>query len=289
MIGRGWLVLAGVAALATGGAAQQTQAPVRTDTLGATNYGFAGPMTAPRTAPSFGDEFGRRIDPTRWRWDVSQNRKGWPNNELQYYAGPDRANARVEHGALVIEAKAEALRDEADWGGQSYSSAKLVTQKPLGYGFYEVRAKLPCGRGMWPAIWLLPMDGSRWPDGGEIDIMEMVGWNPDVIHATVHSAAYNHRLGTQRGAETPVPGACTAFHRYQLDWTPQAITIGVDGRAYMRVKNDRPGGAAAWPFTRPYSLILNLAVGGDWGGKKGVDDAALPQRMEVDYVRYWRR
>ncbi|MEK9210117.1 glycoside hydrolase family 16 protein [Sphingomonas sp. 2378] len=281
-----WAVLAGVSLLATGGAtAQETQ----TATLGATNTHYDGPMAAPKSAPTFGDEFNRAIDPGRWRWDVSANKRGWPNHELQYYVGPKRSNARIEKGALVIEARREAARDEPDWGGQDYTSAKLVTQKTLGFGFYEVRAKLPCGRGMWPAIWLLPMDGARWPDGGEIDIMEMVGWNPDVIHATVHSAAYNHVRKTQRGSQTDVPGACTDFHRYQLDWTPDAITIGVDGRAYMRVKNDKPGGAAAWPFTRPYSLILNLAVGGDWGGQKGVDDTALPQRMDVDYVRYWKR
>ncbi|WP_322963623.1 glycoside hydrolase family 16 protein [Sphingomonas fuzhouensis] len=280
-----WWLASVMLPVSVGASAQQVEAP----SLGATNYAYDGAMAAPSSRPTFGDEFTRTIDKGRWRWDTGQNKTGWPNHELQYYAGPDRPNARIEKGALVIEARAEALRGEPDWGGQRYSSAKLVTQKPLGYGFYEVRAQLPCGRGMWPAIWLLPMDGARWPDGGEIDIMEMVGWNPDVIHATVHSAAYNHRLKTQRGAEKRVAGACTAYHRYQLDWTPQAITIGVDGRAYMRVLNDRPGGAAAWPFTRPYSLILNLAVGGDWGGQKGVDDAALPQAMKVDYVRYWQR
>lgn len=277
--------LAGAAMLATGVSAQQVEAP----SLGATNYAYDGAMAAPRSRPTFGDEFSKVIDPTRWRWDVSQNRKGWPNHELEYYAGPDRSNARVEQGALVIEARKEAPRDEPDWGGQLYTSAKLVTRQTLGYGFYEVRAQLPCGRGMWPAIWLLPMDGSRWPDGGEIDVMEMVGYDPDVIHATVHSALFNHRLKTQRGAQTRITGACSAYHLYQLDWTPDTITIGVDGRAYMRVKNDQPGGAAAWPFTRPYSLILNLAVGGDWGGQKGIDDTALPQVMKVDYVRYWKR
>jgi beta-glucanase (GH16 family) len=275
-----------MAMLAAGMApAQQVTAP----SLGATNYVYDGAMVTPSARPSFGDEFSRAIDARRWRWDTGQNKQGWPNHELQYYAEPDRSNARVEHGALVIEARAESLRDAADWGGQRYTSAKLVTRKPLGYGFYEVRAQLPCGRGMWPAIWLLPTDGSRWPDGGEIDIMEMVGWNPDVIHATVHSAAFNHRLNTQRGGEVRVADACSAYHRYQLEWTPDTITIGVDGRGYMRVKNDQPGGAAAWPFIRPYSLILNLAVGGDWGGRKGVDDAALPQVMKVDYVRYWKR
>jgi len=281
----GWW-LAAMAVLAAGTAtAQQVAAP----SLGATNYAYDGAMVTPSARPSFGDEFSRSIDARRWRWDTGQNKQGWPNHELQYYAGPERSNARVEKGALFIEARVENLSDATDWGGQRYTSAKLVSRQPLGYGFYEVRAQLPCGRGMWPAIWLLPTDGSRWPNGGEIDIMEMVGWNPDVIHATVHSAAFNHRLKTQRGAEVRVAGACSTYHRYQLDWTPDTITIGVDGRAYMRVKNDQPGGAAAWPFTRPYSLILNLAVGGDWGGQKGIDDAALPQVMKVDYVRYWKR
>jgi licheninase len=131
-------------------------------------------------------------------------------------------------------------------------------------------------------------DSGKWPDEGEIDVMEMVGWQPNVIHATLHSALFNHVRGTQRGAEKEVPSSCTEFHRYQLDWRPDAITIGIDGRGYMRVANDQPGGRGAWPFDRPYQMILNLAIGGDWGGAKGIDDAALPQRMTIDYVRYWR-
>lgn len=268
-------------------AAGQVAAPP--PSLGATQESVSVAMAPPKRGPSFGDEFARAIDPKVWRWDVDRNPQGWPNHELQYYAGPDRDNARVEQGALVIEARRETPRAAADWGGQGYTSAKLVTRRSLGYGFYEIRARLPCGRGMWPAIWLLPMDGPSWPKGGEIDIMEMVGWDPNVIHATVHSELYNHVRKTQRGAQTHVPDACTAYHRYQLDWGPDAITIGVDGHGYMRVRNDRPGGAGAWPFTRPYALILNLAVGGDWGGSKGVDDAELPQAMRIDYVRYWRR
>ncbi|MDQ2762466.1 MAG: glycoside hydrolase family 16 protein [Pseudomonadota bacterium] len=254
--------------------------------LSATNYAADVPMTAPATRPAFADEFSKRIDPSHWRFDVERNREGWANNEKQYYAANRRKNARIERGALVIEARREALRSRPDWGGQAYSSAKLVSRQAFGYGFYEIRAKLPCGRGTWPAIWLLPETG-EWPDLGEIDLMEMVGWRPLVVHATLHSGAFNHRLGTQRGAETLLPTACTAFHRYQLDWQPHAITIGVDGHGYIRVADNQPGGHAAWPFTVPYCLILNLAVGGDWGGVKGIDDAALPQRMSVDYVRYW--
>lgn len=256
-------------------------------TLGATNVAADAPMETPAGAPTFADEFeGAAVDQTKWLFDTHRNKQGWHNNELQYYADETRDNARVADGALVIEAKREDLSKLKDWGGQQYSSAKLVTRQRYGYGFYEVRAQLPCGRGMWPAIWMLPSD-QKWPDGGEIDIMEMVGWDANVVHATVHSAAFYHVKGTQRGAQVTVPTACTAWHVYQLDWQPGAITIGIDGKGYMRVKDDQPGGKAAWPFTQPYELILNLAVGGDWGGKEGVDDSALPQTMKVDYVRYW--
>ena len=256
-------------------------------TLAASNYAADVPMRAPTTRPAWADDFGTSIDSARWRFDTGRNRDGWFNHERQYYAADRPENARVEHGALAIEARRETLPTRADWGGQGYTSAKLVSRAALGYGFYEIRAKLPCARGTWPAIWLLP-DTGTWPDMGEIDLMEMVGWQPQVVHATLHTAAFNHRLRTQRGAEARVAGACTGYHRYQLDWQPHAITIGVDGHGYMRVADDRPGGHAAWPFTVPYHLILNVAIGGDWGGAKGIDDAALPQRMRVDYVRYWR-
>ena len=257
-------------------------------TLSASNYAADAPMAAPRGTPSWSDEFaGRAIDARKWRYDTSRNKAGWFNHEKQYYAAARAENARIVGGALVIEARKEKLSALSDWGGQDYSSGKLISRQKLGYGFYEIRAKLPCARGTWPAIWLLP-DSGNWPDEGEIDIMEMVGWQPNVVHATLHSALFNHVRGTQRGAEKLVPTSCTEFHRYQLDWRPDAITIGVDGRSYMRVANDQPGGRGAWPFDRPYQLILNLAIGGDWGGAKGIDDAALPQRMTIDYVRYWR-
>lgn len=259
-------------------------------TLGDTRYAVDAAMAAPRTAPTVADEFdGKRVDRTLWRFDTHRNAEGWHNNEKQYYSDDRPENARIERGTLVIEARREMLSKARfpDWGGQAYSSAKLVSRAPLGYGFYQVRAKLPCGRGGWPAIWMLPADGV-WPQMGEIDIMEMVGWDAGTVHATLHSGSYNHAKGTQRGAQTRLKTACTAFHDYQLDWTPQAITIGVDGRAYMRVTNDAAGDRGAWPFDRPYHLILNLAVGGDWGGKRGIDDTAFPMRLTIDHVRYWK-
>ena len=208
-------------------AAQAAVAPPAT--LGATDQRVDRPIAAPARAPDVADEFdGPRIDLTLWRFDMAQNKTGWFNHEKQYY-GP--ANARIRDGALVIEARAERAT-AADSGGQAYTSAKLVSRRAFGYGFYEIRARLPCGRGTWPAIWLLPSSG-RWPAAGEIDVMEMVGWDPNVVHATVHSAAYNHVKGTQRGAQVTVPTACTAYHRYQLDDVDLAL-VGPAAAAWQQ-------------------------------------------------------
>jgi beta-glucanase (GH16 family) len=154
------------------------------------------------------------------------------------------------------------------------------------YGFVEVRAKLPCARGTWPAIWMMPNYSIEWPKGGEIDIMEQVGWDPGVVHGTIHTVLFNDN-NNGRGASYLVPTSCSDFHRYQMNWTPDTITIGVDDHAYMQVKNNQPGGRNAWPFDKPFYFILNLAIGGGWGGAKGIDDAAFPQEFDVDYVRVW--
>jgi beta-glucanase (GH16 family) len=258
------------------------------------NYPYEGPMSRPPSSMLvWSDEFGgSKLDAKKWAYDTAFNKKGWFNNESQYYSARRSKNLRLENGRLIIEAWHErrGLQKYADWGGQQYSSARIYS-KGAGwtYGFYEIRAKLPCARGTWPAIWMLPPDMKKWPDDGEIDIMEHVGANPHEIVASLHTGLFNHAIKTQRSAQTKLPTSCTNFHRYQLDWQPDAITIGIDDHAYMRVKNDQPGGKGAWPFDVPFRLILNLAVGGDWAGSKGIDDAAMPQRLEVDYVRVWRR
>lgn len=261
--------------------------------LSADNYAIDEPMPPHSAKLIWSDEFsGKSLDRSKWSFDTSRNKVGWFNGELQYYAADRHENLRLENGKLIIELRKDpqAINKFADWGKQQYSSAKIATKGKANftYGFVEVSAKLPCARGTWPAIWMLPEGSSPWPDGGEIDILEQVGSQPDVAHATLHTKLFNHVMHTGRGSETRVPTACSAFHRYQLAWTPQAITIGVDDRAYMRVRNDQPGGRGAWPFETPFYLILNLAMGGDWAAAKGIDDAALPQRMDVDYVRVWQ-
>ena len=230
-------------------------------------------------------------DPGRWSYDTMSNRSGWANEERQYYAAARRENSRVEKGVLIIEARHERTRAFEDSGGQHYTSARLVTNGHASwtYGFFEIRAKLPCGRGTWPAIWMLAdAPVINWPDIGEIDIMEHVGFDPGVVHGTIHTKAYNHVINTARGDQMTIADACAAFHRYQLTWTPDRIVIGADDKPYFQFDREASGGHDTWPFDAPQYLILNIAVGGTWGGQKGVDDAIFPARMEVDYVRVYQ-
>ena len=222
-------------------------------------------------------------DATRWAYDTDRNRLGWYNNELQYYAAARAENALVANGRLRITARLESLSGAADWGGQRYTSAWLLTRGKAAwiYGYFEVRAKLPCGRGTWPAIWMLGT-GGVWPDDGEIDIMEQVGSNPTRVFGTVHTRVSG---GPGTGAAVQVPDACTAFHDYQLHWTAEEIAIGIDGVTYYRYPNPR-NTSANWPFFAPQYLLLNIAIGGVLGG--AVDDTIFPVSMEIEHVRIWQ-
>jgi beta-glucanase (GH16 family) len=232
-------------------------------------------------------------DAAKWSYDIERNFAGWYNNELQYYGNARTENSRVENGMLLITARREDLSTAGlmDWGGQRYSSARLITRNKASwtYGFIEVRAKLPCGVGTWPAIWTLSNPPqTSWPDDGEIDIMEHVGFDAGVVHGTVHTGAYNHTRNNHRSATTTVADACNEFHRYQATWSASRITVGVDDRNYFQYSNDNSGNAE-WPFDSPQYLILNIAIGGDWGGQQGVNDAIFPVQMEVDYVRVYQQ
>lgn len=283
------MLIAALAAFAPAAASAQTEVHSPPITAG-TDEPLARP---PGYVQVWADEFDApgMPDPAKWAYDTGRNKEGWYNNELQYYAADRPENVRVAGGRLILKARKERLADEPDFGGQDYASGKIVTRglADWKYGFFEVRAKLPCGRGIWPAIWMLSSDArGGWPEMGEIDIMEHVGWDPGRVHGNVHTKAYNHVIATQKGSNTLVPDVCDAFHDYQLDWNEDRILIGVDGRAYMRFDNDRKGARATWPFDQPHWLLLNVAVGG-WGGQKGIDPAAFPARMEVEYVRVWQK
>lgn len=219
-------------------------------------------------------------DPSRWDYEVGLVR----NNERQYYTRARQKNARVEDGLLVIEAHREAF-EAAD-----FTSASLTSRASWTYGRIEVRAQLPKGRGTWPAIWTLGTNirDVGWPRCGEIDIMEHVGFDPGRIHANIHTQAYNHVQRTNKGNSIVVPMPDETFHVYESVWTPTQIEMRIDGQRYFTFAKE-PGGEAVWPFDKPQYLILNLAIGGSWGGQQGIDDAALPARFLIDYVKVYSR
>lgn len=225
-------------------------------------------------------------DSTLWTYDLGNGCPdlcGWGNQELQYYT-KNESNVRVSNGRLVIEAHRERA------GESDYTSAKVRSahEGSWQYGYFEIRAKLPRGRGTWPAIWMLPMESiyGGWPASGEIDIMEHVGFDPGVVHGTVHTTAFNHLKGTQMGKQINVEDFDTAFHTYGINWIADKIEFYVDGKKYHEFVNNGEG-EEAWPFDHEFYLILNIAVGGGWGGQQGVDDSIWPQSMEVDYVRVY--
>lgn len=230
--------------------------------------------------PSWADEFDYEglPDPAKWDYDIGGS--GWGNNELQYYTN-NLENAQVGEGVLKITAIKE---------DKEYTSARLVSRKKgdFLYGRFEIKAKLPTGRGTWPAVWMLSTDWvyGGWPRSGEIDIIEHVGYDQNKVHMSVHTQAYNHKIGTQKTSFKTVPGVSEDFHLYRLDWTPYSIKGYVDDVPLFEFINDGKG-IDSWPFDQKFHILLNLAVGGDWGGAQGVDPSIFPQSMEVDYVRVY--
>jgi len=229
------------------------------------------------------DEFDKDGSPDSSKWTIEVNNKGGGNRELQAYTDSPN-NIRVENGNLVIEARKEKS------GGMQYSSGRMNSRgkAEFTYGRIEARIKLPHGRGIWPAFWMLGTGGGGWPRCGEVDIMEYVGYEPGVVHGTIHTGAFNHMKGTQQGNHTDVPDAEDQYHVYAVEWYSKGMRFFVDGQHYFTfVKqgddNDK------WPFDKPAFIIFNFAVGGDWGGIKGVDASVYPQKMLVDYVRVYKQ
>lgn len=225
------------------------------------------------------------VDPAKWHFETGGS--GWGNNEPQYYTRGE--NAWVEDNHLVIEVRKEAR------GTNPYTSSRMVTRGRADwlYGKFEIRAKLPTGLGTWPALWMMPTHSTYggWPRSGEIDIMEHVGYDQDRVHASVHTGAYNHVLGTHKTATIQVPGASEDFHTYTLEWLPDQVIISVDGKEYYTynpARYEADFNYMQWPFDKPFYLIFNIAFGGNWGGARGVDDSVLPQKMLVDYVRVYQ-
>lgn len=230
------------------------------------------------------DEFDYTGLPSTGKWDYDLGGSGWGNNEKENYTN-SLSNASVANGMLTITARKETSN------GMNYSSARLVTRNKLDvlYGRIEVKAKLPTGKGTWPAIWMLPTDRSYgdWPKSGEIDIMEHVGYDQNVVHFTTHTEAYYFKINTQKSSTLTIPTASTAFHVYRVDWTPFAIRGYYDDAKVFEFTNEGTG-YKVWPFDKRFHVLLNVAVGGDWGGAQGIDDSIFPQKMDIDYIRYYK-
>ena len=230
------------------------------------------------------DEFNYTGLPDSSKWAYDTGKHGWGNNEWQHYLAGSKENVWVENGQLHITAR------KSGPGEREYTSTRLITRGKASwtYGRIDVRAQIPKGIGTWPAIWML---GSKqplqWPDDGEIDIMEHVGYDQGRIHASIHSKKYNHVIGTQKTATTLLPDCSDAFHVYSLIWTSDKITVLIDDKPYFEFKNEKSD-RTAWPFDEPEYLLLNIAVGGNWGGKNGVDPKAFPCSMLIDYVRVYQ-
>ena len=282
----------------------------------------AAPATRPPTRPAaadidvpagyallWHDEFdGSGLpDPAKWRFEGGFLR----NDEEQYYTVGRTENARQEDGRLIIEARRERAANERhdpaapadDWQRArkfgEYTSADLDTLGKFSftYGRVEARAKLPKGKGMWPAFWMLGSNIEKvgWPVCGEIDVMEWVGKEPEQTHGTVHYADPKTGEHVGRGVGVDAADRGQGFHVYAAEWTPDRIDFLVDGKAFFGfdVADADPLGPdgqpdpAANPFRKPQHILLNLAVGGAWGGE--VDPSIFPQQYVVDYVRVYQR
>lgn len=233
--------------------------------------------------PCWTDEFENSVFPDTSKWKFETGGDGWGNNELQYYT--NGANVKIKNGVLKITGRKEKI------GGRKFTSSRLVTKGKADwkYGKIEVRAKLPKGRGTWPAVWMLPANdfyGEGLPSG-EIDIMEHVGFEPDVIHFSVHTEKFNSSKKNEKTGKTFAENADEEFHVYKMEWTPYGIRGYVDEEKYFEYKNTNSG-YRYWPFDKNFFLIINLAIGGSWGGEKGIDNKIFPAEFEIDFVRVYK-
>lgn len=227
-------------------------------------------------------------DSTKWNYNVGGN--GYGNNEKQFYLEKSLENSFIKDGKLHIVA----LKKEHQ--NSQYTSARLTTygKYSLQYGKIEVLAKLPEGNGTWPAIWMLPESLRRkeevWPTSGEIDIMEHVGKDPNMVHTSLHTQLYNHIHNTQISHFEKLSDVFNTYHLYGVEWEPDSIKFFIDNKLFYEAFKGQDGKNTSndgWPFDKPYFLILNLAIGGNWGGE--IDEAIFPAEMQIDYVRVYQK
>lgn len=239
------------------------------------------------------DEFngpnGSPVDRSKWVFETGGG--GWGNQELEYYT--DRTeNAYLHDGKLVIKARAEKYTG-ADGVTRNYTSARLKTLGKFSqtYGRFEARIKIPGGQGLWPAFWMLGDDIEKvgWPACGEIDVMENIGKEPAIIHGSIHGPGYIGGTGLE--APYTLPGKqrfADDFHVFAIEWDPDSVSFYVDQDLYVRRTRADLQPGWKWVFDKPYFLLLNVAVGGDWPGNPD-SSTVFPQTMLVDYVRVYQR
>jgi len=226
------------------------------------------------------DEFNdAELDATKWNIEV--NGDGGGNQELQYYRAE---NVTLDGENLLLTAKKEYYLQK------NYTSGRINTKYRMDmlYGRLKVRAKLPGGRGTWAAIWMMPLFNvyGTWPRSGEIDIMEHVGRDLETVHFSLHTLTFNHRKNNHRTYFEKMPTVLDAFHDYEMIWDQDKIAFLVDGQPKATFFKKPEDTVAEWPFDKPYYLILNLAVGGGFGGP--VRDEDLPFEMQIRSIRVYQ-
>jgi len=234
------------------------------------------------------DEFdGNTLSKENWIFETGDH--GWGNNEWQNYVADE--NTSVSDGTLKIVTK----KEEPSPGVREYTSARLNSTEHFTYGRMEIRAKIPehKGNGIWPALWMLGSNIQTvdWPACGEIDIMEYVSFEPDQVHFSIHSTANNHQDGTQITSGPVILETIEEeFHNYGILWTNKYLKFYIDDIENIKLIFRRPAitNAENWPFSGSFYFLMNIAVGGDWGGLEGVNDDIFPAVMEVDYVRVYQ-
>lgn len=268
--------------------------------IGSTKDSKKEPLSDNKWEMIWSEEFNYQGLPDSTKW---KNEKGFVRgHELQWYKENSLKNCRVEDGNLILEINKEKVENpNYEEGHESwkknrpfaeYTSASVKTKGlfDFTYGRVEVRAKLPTGRGVWPAIWMLGSNISEvgWPDCGEIDILENVGYDPNKAHANIHTKAYNHVIRTNKGDSIEIDAPYENYHVFAINWHKDSIEFFVDDQKYFVFHNEHKGWET-WPFDKPQYLIINLALGGGWAGRYGIDDSVFPQKYFIDYVRVYQK
>lgn len=221
---------------------------------------------------------GKSLNETVWNFELGDgcpNVCGWGNNERQIYTN---SNHQLKGGKLIITTKKE---------GDKYTSTRITTagKKEFKYGYMEARAKVPTGKGIWPAFWMLGSNIKQvgWPLSGEIDILEYIGREPDMVYTTLHTKA-NHG-DRANSKKTSFPDIEEGFHTYGVNWTAEKMEFFVDGKSvYTFIPENKS--TEVWPYDQPFYFIINTAVGGNFGGPE-VDDSIFPQEFIIDYVKVY--